>query len=101
MTRHFLAASVDTCHWRLFDAKYSPVLHVQSGDCLTVDTVSGGPDALPPPEQFYIPPELAEIHARTPRNLPGHILTGPVFVEGAIPGDTLEVSIIDVKLRQD
>jgi acetamidase/formamidase len=35
------------------------------------------------------------------RLLPGHILTGPVYVEGAEPGDTLEVRIVDVRLRQD
>jgi acetamidase/formamidase len=85
----------------LFGAGIAPVLRVQSGDRLTIDTVSGGPDVLPAADLFYIPPELAEIHARTPRHLPGHILTGPVFVEGAEPGDTLEVRIIDVVLRQD
>ena len=100
-TTHFLPASVDTCHWGLFDAKIPPVLRVQSGARLTIDTVSGGPDVLPPADKFYIPPELADIHALTPRNVPGHILTGPIFVEGAETGDTLEVRIIDIKLRQD
>ncbi len=100
MTAHHLAASVETCHWGLFDAKYPPVLRVASGDSLTVDTVSGGPDALPP-AGFHVPPELLEIHARSARSLPGHILTGPVYVEGAEPGDTLEVRILDVRLRQD
>jgi acetamidase/formamidase len=33
--------------------------------------------------------------------VPGHILTGPVAVEGALPGDVLEVEILDVQLRQD
>ena len=33
--------------------------------------------------------------------VPGHILTGPVAVEGAEPGDVLEVDILDVQLRQD
>ena len=101
MSTHHLPASVNTCHWGLFDAKIPPVLHVQSGDRVTVNTVSGSPDVLPPADKFYIPPELADIHARAPRHVPGHILTGPIFVEGAEPGDTLEVSIIDVSLRQD
>ena len=55
MSAHHLAASVETCHWGLFDAKYPPVLRVASGDSLTVDTVSGGPDALPP-AGFHVPP---------------------------------------------
>jgi acetamidase/formamidase len=50
---------------------------------------------------FHVPPELHEIHARSARLAPGHILTGPVFVDGAAPGDTLEVRIVDVRLRQD
>ncbi len=97
---HHLHASVETCHWGLFDATLPPVLRVDSGDTLTVDCVSGGPDALPPPG-FHVPPELLDIHARSARTLPGHILTGPVFVNGAEPGDTLEVRILDVRLRQD
>ena len=100
VTTHHLRASVETCHWGLFDAALPPVLHIASGDRLTVDCVSGGPDVLPP-AGFHVPPELHEIHARSVRSLPGHILTGPVFVEGAEPGDTLEVRILDVRLRQD
>ena len=33
--------------------------------------------------------------------VPGHIVTGPIAVAGAEPGDVLEVDILDVKLRQD
>jgi acetamidase/formamidase len=33
--------------------------------------------------------------------VPGHILTGPIAVEGAKPGDVLEVEILDISLRQD
>ena len=100
MTMHRLLASVETCHWGQFDACLSPVLTLRSGDTLVVDSVSGGPEVLPP-AGFYVPPELLDIHARLPRPVPGHILTGPVAVEGAEPGDTLEVRIVDVQLRQD
>ncbi len=100
MTAHTLAASVEACHWGLFDAALTPVLHIESGDRVTIDTVSGGPDALPP-AGFHVPPELFDIHARSVRHVPGHILTGPVHVAGAEPGDTLEVRILDVRLRQD
>jgi acetamidase/formamidase len=100
MKEHLLHASVETCHWGLFDAKIAPVLRVASGDRVTIETVSGGPEVLPP-AGFHVPPELQDIHARSTRYLPGHILTGPVYVEGAEPGDTLEVRILDVRLRQD
>ena len=54
-----------------------------------------------PPAGFHVPPELLDIHARSVRHMPGHILTGPVHVDGAEPGDSLEVRIIEVELRQD
>ncbi len=100
MHTHHLAASVEACHWGQFDAALKPVLVVDSGDRVTIDTVSGGPDALPP-DGFHVPPELFDIHARSVRHVPGHILTGPVAVAGAEPGDVLEVRIVDVTLRQD
>ncbi|MFZ8368815.1 acetamidase/formamidase family protein, partial [Staphylococcus aureus] len=68
---------------------------------MTVDTISGGPDMLPDRNTFHIPPEMYEVHAENERMLPGHILTGPIAVEGAEPGDVLAVEILDVQLRQD
>ncbi len=100
MTDHHLAASVETCHWGFFDPDLAPALTVASGDRVTIDTVSGGPDVLPDGD-YHIPSELLDIHARSERELPGHILTGPVAVDGAEPGDMLEVEIEKVGLRQD
>jgi acetamidase/formamidase len=54
-----------------------------------------------PTEKEHVPPELADVHVRNERMLPGHILTGPIAVEGAEPGDVFEVDILDVGLRQD
>lgn len=98
---HHLPASPETCRWGYFEASAPPVLTIGSGERITIDTVSGGPDALPP-EGFHVPPKLLAIHARE-RGLPfgPHILTGPVAIEGAMPGDVLEVRILDVRLRQD
>jgi acetamidase/formamidase len=101
MTHHTLHARSETCHWGFFDARLKPVLTIASGDEVTVETVSGGPETLPAADRFHIPPELADIHARNERMLPGHILTGPIAVDGAQPGDVLEVEILDVTLRQD
>src|SRR4029077_3664918 len=101
MPHHHLHSSPETCHWGFFEAKLKPVLTIGSGDEVTVDTVSGGPDVVPDRSRFHVPPELADIHASNERMVPGHILTGPIAVEGAAPGDVLEVDILDVKLRQD
>ena len=62
--------------------------------------MTGEAAPLPPPG-FHVPPELYDIHARSERMTPGHILTGPVAVEGARPGQVLEVRVLDIKLRQD
>ena len=101
MTHHHLHSSPETCHWGFFEAKLKPVLTVASGDEVTVDTISGGPEVVPDKSRFHVPPELAEVHAKNERMVPGHILTGPIAVAGAEPGDVLEVEILDVRLRQD
>ena len=100
MAEYTLVSNVETCHWGWFAADLAPVLTVQSGDQVTIETLSGGPETLPG-DGYHVPPELAEIHAHSERRLPGHILTGPVAIEGAVPGDMLEVRILDVSLRQD
>jgi acetamidase/formamidase len=101
MAHHHLRSAAATCHWGFFDAALKPVLTVKSGDEVTIETISGGPQQLPDPKRFHIPPEMADVHANSERSLPGHILTGPVAIDGAQPGDVLEVEILEVKLRQD
>jgi acetamidase/formamidase len=98
---HHLKANAETCHWGFFDAARKPVLTIDSGDRVTVDTLTGSPDYIPK-SGFHVPPELAEVHARAERLEGGpHILTGPVAVRGAKPGQVLEVRIVDVTLRQN
>src|SRR5258708_12783937 len=79
-----------------------PVISVASGDTVTVECVSGPPEMLPEGSGFHVPPELHAIHARlTPAFGGGHILTGPIALEGAEPGDTLEVRIHAIDFRQN
>lgn len=101
MSKH-LKASPETCAWGYFDAALEPVLEVQSGETVVIDTVSGSPENTPSSCDGYdIPKELLDIHATSHRQLPGHILTGPVAITGAKPEHVLEVQILDVKLRQN
>ncbi|AYG60255.1 acetamidase/formamidase family protein [Rhizobium jaguaris] len=97
---HHLPASSANCAWGYFDPKRAPALTVDSGDTVVIDTVSGGPDVLPK-DDFFIPPELLDVHKNSVQEMPGHILTGPVAIRGAKPGQVLEVRIKDVKLRQN
>ncbi len=100
MATHHLKPSVATCHWGYFDALQAPALRVASGDTVTIDTVTGNPDVLPDRSTFFVPPELDAIMAALPPVGP-HILTGPVYVEGARPGNVLEVRIHEVSVLQD
>jgi acetamidase/formamidase len=102
MRSHTLQSNVETVHWGYFDAALPPVLTIESGDRITVETVTGAPEVTPKRDSgFYIPPELFDIQAAVPRKLPGHLLTGPVAVQGAMPGDALEIEIEAIEIRQD
>jgi acetamidase/formamidase len=99
LTEHHLKAGAETCHWGYFDAKLTPVLHVKSGDFVTIDTVTGPPEFLPDATKFHIPPEVLDVHAKVTQGGP-HILTGPIFIEGAKPGNVLEIRIHEISLLQ-
>lgn len=98
--QHRLTATPETVHWGYLDASLPPVLRVKSGDRVDLESISGKPEFVPK-EGFAILPEYAAIHGQVKPQLGPHILTGPVYVDGAEPGDTLEVRILDVRLRQD
>ena len=97
---HHLKSSPETVHWGWFDAALPHVLTIESGDRVTIESLSGAPANLPG-DGYHVPPELLEVHAKAQRKMPGHILTGPVGVRGAKPGHVLEVRVLDVQLRQD
>ena len=99
---HTLLAGPDTVHWGFFDASLAPVLTIDSGDTVTVTTISGSPDLLPQPgTDLEILPEYAQVYAKHVHRHGPHIMTGPIYVAGAEPGDTLEVRIKDIQLRQN
>jgi acetamidase/formamidase len=94
MTTFRLNASPENIRISSFSADYAPVLRIESGDSVEIECISGRSDVLPPSENgCHIPTSLAQALARFPDLRPGHILTGPIAVEGAMPGDMLEVRI--------
>lgn len=101
-TTHQLPATPATVAYGYYWADAKPVLRIASGDIIDVHTMlTNRPDRL---EAAGVPPnevqqELRDIVAQvTDRGPGGHILTGPVFVEGADSGDVLEVRILSVDL---
>ena len=102
MATHRIDASPETIRWGIFDAAFPPVLTVNSGDTVVLECLSGTPDMLPTADRgFTIPPALRAIHKANPPRMAGHILTGPVAIAGAEPGDTLEVRIDKIDLGAD
>lgn len=96
---HFLNPTPQTVHWGHFNAAIPAVLEVVSGDELVIDTFSGGMSEVADPTLFR--PEHRLIVDTVPQILGPHILTGPVHVSGAEPGDTLEIRILDIELTTD
>jgi len=96
---HALDPSPDTVHWGYFDAALPPRLTVDPGDTVTVDTVSGGLVEVADPA-ILRPAHRAIVETLRPVLGP-HILTGPIAVRGAEPGDTLEVRIESIELSVD
>ena len=99
---HQLKPTPKTVAWGYYDAAAKPVLKIASGDTVEVETLlTSSPQRL---EQAFVPDDLVEKALRDifkevdDKGPGGHILTGPIFVEGAEPGDTLEVRVKDVKM---
>lgn len=100
MRTHEVFANPKTVHWGYFDYRLEPILTIASGDRLIAHTLSGHPKYLPADRSRY-PEELTAIHKGVRKGAGPHILVGPIAVEGAEPGDVLEVKIEEIKPRFD
>ena len=103
MARHHeLLPTVETVRWGYFDGSLAPVLTIASGDTVTLHSLSGGPEDLPP-DGFAatVRDDHRQFLASAARGPGPHLVTGPVAVDGAMPGDALVVEILDVALRDD
>ena len=98
---HELRPAPDTVHRGFFDASLKPVLTIDSGDSVRVWTASGNPryyENLGVPKE-KIPAELYRVYdgVEDARRW-DHTLSGPIAVNGAQPGDTLEIRIRSIDL---
>ncbi len=100
-----------TIAWGHLPAGRQPVLRVQSGQTVAMDTLShqGVNNGIDPVKFFAaggvtadeVLPDALEIYNQAvhPKDSGAHVLTGPIYVESAEPGDMLEVRIRDLKFR--
>jgi acetamidase/formamidase len=101
MSNTFVDAGPETVHWGYLRADIPPVARIASGETVTMTTVSGLPEVVAG-SPYPASAALMAIHKNLPRRtIPGHICTGPVAVDGAKPGDVLQVDIEAVELDSD
>src|SRR5713101_6504637 len=104
---HRLEATPSTVAYGYYWAEARPVLRIASGDIIDVDTLlTNNPTGL---QRAGVPLEKIQDSLKSivtevtgdRRGPGGHILTGPVYVEGAEPGDVLEVKILSIDFSID
>jgi len=96
---HHLSASAETVHWGYFDPDLAPVLRVQSGDLVQVQAVTHHAGDAP---DLMMDDDIKNLYHEVPESdrHPGvHIMTGPIYVDGAKPGDMLEVRYLRMTPR--
>lgn len=110
---HFVPSRPETLSWGWFPIDKPPILTVTSGDTVFVDTLShaGSTQRAHPVESLgELGVEASEIlqdvidfwdsrGGRPREGRSGHVITGPIAIAGAEPGDTLEVQVLDLTTR--
>ena len=86
---HVLPATVDTTQWGWLDPAEKPKLVIDSGDTVAVETMMHAHNAIQPGTTMD---DLVKLRLANPGGGP-HSVTGPIYVNGAEPGDTMEIRI--------
>jgi len=99
--RHEIPSTPQNMVWGYLDSDTPHILEVNSGDTVTLHSFpSGGKETLPD-DINLVPRDYLDALETLPPGPGSHFLTGPVYVRGAGVGDTLQIDILDVKVRQD
>ncbi len=95
--QHFLPATPSTVHWGFFDPRLAPVITVASGELVAIETLTHHAGDAP---DLLMDAGITEIFNSVTDRGPGpHLLTGPIAVDGAKPGDVLQVDILEAVPR--
>lgn len=110
---HVVRSVPENMVWGYYGYDVPPVAKVKDGDVVEIQTINTTGIGRKDPEAFFkannLPldeqaKDIIEIYKNVkpePTGISGHMLTGPVYIEGAEPGDTLEVRILDVVPRSE
>jgi len=99
--RHEIPATPENMVWGYLDSSSPPVLTVSSGDTVTLHSFPAGGKETLPDDLTLVPADYLKALETLPPGPGPHFITGPVYVKGAQAGDTLQIEILDVKVRQD
>ena len=89
---HRLAATLETVQWGWLDPKEPPKLTIDSGDTVSIETMMHSHDKVQPGITME---QVIELRKANPGGGP-HSMTGPIYVNGAEPGDVLEIRILKI-----
>ncbi len=109
---HYVKSQWEGVTWGIYSAEYAPIARVKSGEVVKIDIANPSGSNRQNPEKFFVDnkipmdlpvvKDIIEIQKKTPMHpsgLRGALLTGPTYIEGAEPGDTLEVRVLDIRFR--
>jgi acetamidase/formamidase len=90
--RHRLVATLDTVQWGWLDPKEPPKLTIDSGDVVSIETMMHAHDKV---KAGITMDEITGLRKANPGGGP-HSVTGPIYVNGAEPGDVMEIRILRI-----
>jgi acetamidase/formamidase len=97
-SKHYvLPATPENVQWGWYDINEKPKLTIKSGDTVSIETLSHSLGQIKPGVDME---EIVKLRKSNPGGGP-HSITGPIYVEGAEPGDTLEIHILKIVPKAD
>ena len=94
---YFLPATPENVQWGWYDPSEKPRLTVNSGDTISIETISHSLGQIKPGADMG---KIVELRKQNDGGGP-HSITGPIYVSGAEPGDTLEIHILKIVPKED
>ncbi len=94
---YFLPATPENVQWGWYDLQEKPRLIINSGDTVSIETISHSLGGIKPGVDME---EIVKLRKQNDGGGP-HSITGPIYVSGAEPGDTLEIRILRIVPKPD
>lgn len=93
--KYILPGTPATSQWGVFDNKQPPVLTINSGDTVVIETQAAAANQVVPGTTIS---QVIQMNTAVEGRGP-HTVTGPIFINGAEPGDSLKIHINKIMPR--